>query len=129
MRHKILFLLAALISLTATATEFQYTYEGQTLWYTITDENAKTVEVRAGNEDLAGSEVIGELIIPAVVKYGDTDYSVVSIGDYAFSTSAINSVQIPNSVTSIGEAAFYTCVGLTSVVIPSSVTSIGNCPF
>ena len=33
---------------------------------------------------------------------------------------------IPNSVTSIGESAFYNCSGLTSVTIPNSVTSIGD---
>ena len=32
---------------------------------------------------------------------------------------------IPNSVTSIGEGAFYGCDGLTSVIIPNSVTSVG----
>ena len=36
---------------------------------------------------------------------------------------------IPNSVTSIGEYAFYICSGLTSVVIPNSVTSIGDYAF
>ncbi len=36
---------------------------------------------------------------------------------------------IPNSVTSIGEAAFRGYSGLTSIVIPSSVTSIGNSAF
>ena len=36
---------------------------------------------------------------------------------------------IPNSVTSIGESAFYGCTGLTSVVIPNSVTEIGRYPF
>ena len=35
------------------------------------------------------------------------------------------SVTIPNSVTSIGNYAFYGCSNLTSVTIPNSVTSIG----
>ena len=36
---------------------------------------------------------------------------------------------IPNSVTSIGVAAFYECSGLTSITIPNSVTSIGGGAF
>ena len=36
---------------------------------------------------------------------------------------------IPNTVTAIGDYAFYGSVGLTSINIPASVTSIGNTPF
>ena len=36
---------------------------------------------------------------------------------------------IPNSVTSIGERAFYGCSGLTNIEIPNSVTSIGEYAF
>ena len=36
---------------------------------------------------------------------------------------------IPNSVTSIGDFAFYSCSGLTSVTIPSSVTVIDDYAF
>ena len=38
-------------------------------------------------------------------------------------------VKIPNSVTTIGNSAFYNCSSLTSVTIPSSVTTIGNYAF
>ena len=41
----------------------------------------------------------------------------------------LTSVEIPSSVTSIGDSAFSGCVSLTSVEIPSSVTSIGKSAF
>ncbi|WP_272880527.1 leucine-rich repeat domain-containing protein [Candidatus Synchoanobacter obligatus] len=38
-------------------------------------------------------------------------------------------VEIPNSVTSIGDSAFYGCIRLTQVTIPDSVTSIDKGAF
>ena len=52
--------------------------------------------------------------------------SVTSIGEVAFyECSGLTSVTIGNSVTSIGRSAFAGCSGLTSITIPNSVTSIG----
>ena len=56
--------------------------------------------------------------------------SVTSIGDRAFDyCSSLQSVTIPDSVTSIGTDAFSHCSSLQSVTIPNSVTSIGNSAF
>jgi hypothetical protein len=54
--------------------------------------------------------------------------SVTSIGDWAFYGTGLTSVTIPNSVTSIGDWAF-SGTGLTEVTIGNSVTSIGNLAF
>jgi len=56
--------------------------------------------------------------------------SVTSIGDEAFfDCSSLQSVTIPDSVTSIGNCAFKWCSSLQSVTIPNSVTSIGDSAF
>ena len=56
--------------------------------------------------------------------------SVTSIGYAAFSgCSGLASVTIGNSVSSIGREAFYRCTNLTSVTIGNSVTSIGSAAF
>ena len=65
-----------------------------------------------------------------LVKYLELPSSVTSISNYAFfSCTSLTSVNIPNSVTSIGNYTFYGCTGLTSVNIPNSVSSIGISAF
>ena len=75
-------------------------------------------------------EYTGDIVIPMLVSCDNIQYSVTSIGEYAFSEcSDLTSIIIPNSVTSIGDCAFLGCSGLTSVTIGNSVTSIGKYAF
>lgn len=56
--------------------------------------------------------------------------SVTSIGDYAFfDCIELTSIKIPNSIYSIGKNAFDGCIKLTSIEIPDSVISIGSGAF
>jgi hypothetical protein len=87
------------------------------------NQNYKSVDGNLYSKD-------GKTLIQYAIGKQDSSFvipdSVTTIGDYAFFVcTSLSSVVIPDSVTTIGESAFNHCTSLTSVVIGDSVTSIG----
>jgi hypothetical protein len=121
MNKHLLFLFAVLLPLVASAHEF----EVDGIYYNITSEADKQVEVISGYTRYSGS-----ITLPATVTHNGVDYSVTSIGEGAFfGCSSLTDITIPESVTSIGDGAFNDCSSLTAITIPKSVTSIGEMAF
>ena len=117
---KLYLLLAFLLPMFVSAAEVEI--DG--IYYNLVSK-AKVAEVMAGT-----NKYTGDIVIPATVKYEDTEYHVTTIQDSAFEGCGdLTSVTIDNSITSIGAKAFYRCSGLTSVTIGTGVTDIGNNAF
>ena len=109
MKTQIQNLFIALVLLLPLAAQAQFTF--------VTNNGAITITGYTGSG--------GAVVIPAATN----GFPVTSIGFDAFDSATMTSVTIPDSVTSIGDYAFYGCTSLTSVTIPDSVTSIGGGAF
>lgn len=102
--------------------KFVFAHEGQTLTYSVIDEYLKTCEVAQQGAGIAGS-----VIIPTSVNDGTCDYSVVGIDDDAFNgQDLMTSIQMPESLTWVGDRAFVNCKRLHSITLPNSVTHLGK---
>ena len=104
--------------------------KGETFSTKVTDEDLKNAVIdkfcvkysRDGKRLLKASlDLIGKYVMKEGVR-------VICEGAF-WGCSSLESITIPNSVTSIGESAFYDCRSLASITIPNSVTSIGESAF
>lgn len=102
-----------------------YAPSGQMLYCNILDQNNHLIGLTAGTP-----QPTGDLIIPETLHCNGADWTITEIMDGAFRECAITSVVIPNTVTAIGNHAFYLCTSLSgTVVIPNSVNTVGYTAF
>ena len=89
------------------------------------NESLKTVVI-AGTLDLIGEAAFqGCLSLKTVEIYG-----VREIGDSAFrACSALTSITLPDTLTTIGTYAFRGCVAMKSFFLPDSITTVGDHAF
>lgn len=104
-------------------------YRCSSLTSIIVDEGNKKY---SSNDGILYNKMQTELICCPPGKKGSFTIpdSVTNVGNYAFyACELLTSITISGSVTSIGEHAFGWCANLRSIRIPNSVTSIGNYAF
>lgn len=78
----------------------------------------------------AGISIDGALTIPSQVTYKGITFKVTEIESFAFDECGITSLVIPQTITKIGNSAFFKCIKLTgTLTIPGSVATIGDYAF
>lgn len=117
-----------------------FTYNG--IIYTVTDEDAMTVETKAGTTEpdpedsekvirIAGNDAAGFITLPSTVRdENGEEYTLTRLGDDSFSNcSYLFDVTLPETVTEIGSYAFYGCSLLSKAELPVKLKTIGEYAF
>lgn len=100
-----------LLPMVADAALFDFEVDG--IYYKIS--NGSKVSVA---RTYSGNDYSGNVIIPEIVTFNETAYSVTAIDSFAFSEcSGLTSITIPKSISSIGANAFNGCSNLDTVYI------------
>ncbi len=99
--------------------------------YTGTDAAVYIPDVTTDNGTVYPVTAIGNDVFKdnATIHTVDIPDSVTAIGDSTFKGSTLQSVVIPDSVTTIGGHAFEDCTGLTDLTISKNVTVYNECAF
>ena len=100
------------------------------------DKTNKTAKIVGEYQEFDGyipAELSGDIVIPYEYRIvaGDAAgvYKVTEISEYSLHFSNIISIQMPNTVTKIGDYALQGCENLTKVTLPNTITKIGNYAF
>lgn len=99
-------LAAAFLTSAAALCTYAHDFEAGGIYYNITGDSEVAVTYYGfGYESTLPYS--GDVVVPATVTYEGKQYTVTSIGQRAFyECNDLTSVELPNTVTSIGENAF-----------------------
>ena len=114
--------------LDATQGQYQFSNGGEhTVKYTLIDPTFIGLEI---DEETHTPSKVGATFMSCPIISVEIPNSVTTIGDFAFNfCGALTNITIPSSVTTIGTSAFQNCTSLTSVTIGNGVTTIGKYAF
>ena len=103
--------------------------DGVDIYYNVTSESELTCEVtylyREDEYTIDCGYRAYSVRIPAAVEQGEKAYTVTAIGDSAFCRSFTSVVEMPSTITKIGDLAFWHCDNMKRIDIPEGVGEIG----
>ncbi len=117
--------------------DFGYTYRGATLYYNITDEQNREVELTYQQWPLDGWGTIvlttyadalpDTLYVPAVAVNEQDTFRVTAVGELALILiENLRSVVLPEGIVSIGNYSMCNNNSLSEIVLPSTVRTLGE---
>ena len=94
---------------------------GDNLTWTLDDEGTLTIEGTGAMTNFSSSFSVPWYKNHDAVKTVMIGNSVTSVGDYAFYDCAnLTRVSLPDSLTAVGLCAFYGCASLTNISLPAA---------
>lgn len=108
----------------------EYTDTTNNITYTL-DSDTKTAAVKAGTSMTSGgggASATGDVVIPETLSVDGVEYTVTSIGKFAFAKSQITGVTIPGTINyasiTASESQFVACGNLTSVTLKNGINRL-----
>lgn len=102
-----------------------YLYSSSGLKLAVTDPYSRYCAVKS-----VGSDVSGDVYIPAYADIAGVRYKVTAIADDALSgNTSVTAVYVADGISKIGDRAFLGCTSITKIVTPPTLSHIGSSAF
>lgn len=108
---------------------FEYTYQGNTLEYTVLSTSADGTTAYVSVQE-GSTEPQGEVVIPGRFAKDGVNYEVTTVAAEAFAyCNKVTSFELPSTITDIRDKGFYSCSKMTSVSLNEGLKFIGDRAF
>ncbi len=107
---------------------FAYDYCINGIYYNVLSHENMTCEVTYATRNSPCNDYRGEISIPETINLGSDIFTVIRIGDEAFSSCYVTNIKLPQSIQSIGKNAFYG-TSIDSIDLPCNLRTIGDYAF
>lgn len=106
-------------------TDYDFCEDG--IYYNVLDDEELTVEVTHNGREGTYS---GDITVPSTVTHNDLTYTVVRVGDMAFSDcDSLYAVVLPQTISSMGNSVFRDCDSLATMNLPDAIVEMGDSMF